>query len=171
MCTAQNFAQLGAQPRAIPEKPRAFYRVGRRPLDGMEKLYNKTNFMEKSHLRTEHQHFIGSDGRNFGFMKEDGVREDNASFLPQYAFDIPAYGATKYDAECIDLARAELEGKWEQTLKTATELGRRDPAFPQDMDDAWRYHLLAHNCQHYVDEVLKHAEAIARRKGVPLIVK
>lgn len=49
--------------------------------------------------------------------------------------------------------------------------GPAQSGFPQDMDDSWRYNLIADNCQDYVADVLKRAEAIARKKGVPLIVE
>ena len=39
------------------------------------------------------------------------------------------------------------------------------------MDDSWRYNLIADNRRDYVADVLKRAEAIARKKGVPLIVE
>lgn len=95
---------------------------------------------------------------------------EDPSHMSEYAFDIPDYKTTKYDAECIELARAEVEKDWGKRLETARELARTQPDFPQDMDDSWRYQLIANNCQDYVADVLKRAEAIAREKGVPLIV-
>ena len=91
--------------------------------------------------------------------------------IREYTFDIPDYGRTKYDAECIDLAREEADRDWAKVRETAEEMARLNPDFPQDMDDSWRYNLIADNCQDYVADVLKRAEAIARKKRVPLIVE
>lgn len=165
MCTAQAFPRT--MPPMSPPRARASYQVGRRPLDRVKDGYG---VVFGPHLRVEHQQFIASDGRNFGFLGPQGVG-DEPGRIREYAFDIPDYGTTRYDAQCIEQARAEVEKKWRETLDTGSELARRHADFPQDMDDSWRYHLIANNCQDYVADVLRRAEAIARTKGVPLIVE
>ena len=168
MCTAQAFPRT--IPHASPPRARASYQVARRPLEGMGLLYPYSSPFPGSRIRSEHQQFIGSDGRNFGFLGPVGVGAD-PGHIREYTFDIPDYGRTKYDAECIDLAREEADRDWAKVRETAEEMARLHPDFPQDMDDSWRYNLIADNCQDYVADVLKRAEAIARKKGVPLIVE
>ena len=165
MCTAQAFPRT--IPHASPPHTQASYQVARRPLENAKGFYG---FSLGPHLRGEHQQFIGSDGRNFGFLGPVGVGAD-PGHIREYTFDIPDYGRTKYDAECIDPAREEADRDWAKVRETAEEMARLNPDFPQDMDDSWRYNLIADNCQDYVADVLKRAEAIARKKGVPLIVE
>ena len=168
MCTAQAFPRT--IPHASPPRARASYQVARRPLEGMGLLYPYSPPLPRSLYRSAPQQFIGPDGRNFGFLGPVGVGAD-PGHIREYTFDIPDYGRTKYDAECIDLAREEADRDWAKVRETAEEMARLNPDFPQDMDDSWRYNLIADNCQDYVADVLKRAEAIARKKGVPLIVE
>lgn len=168
MCMTQTFPP--SIPYSNPSSGRTSYRVGRRPLEHMGLFYPYSSPCSGSRIRREHQQFIGSDGRNFGFLGPQGIGDDS-NLIHEYAFDIPDYGLTEYDAECIDQARKEADQDWAKVRETATEMARRDLDFPQDMNDSWRYNLIANNCQDYVADVIKRAEVIARKRGIPLIIQ
>lgn len=147
-----------------------YYQIGRRPLDmlGGEKVYDTYAF-NSINIYPEHIQFISHDGKNFG-MQGDGIVRDDFKNLERYSFDSKQYSTTKYNAECVDQARTELEKEWEKTRDVAEKVSEY-PGFPEDFDDSWRYNLVAHNCQDYVEEVLKRAESIAKKKGVPFIIE
>ena len=131
-----------------------YYQVFRRPLERAKGFYEKVATID-SNARTEHQHFWGDDGDNFGLMGEnmgiiraDGViRSDDGHTLDEYKKDIPGLGTRKFKGAYIRMARDMLQNEYGE------------------------YHLLTHNCQDYVDEVIALAGILAEKNNDTLEIK
>ena len=129
----------------------SYYQVFRRPLGGIaEVLYEAEADTEKdNNLRREHQHFWGDNGDNFGFMAEnkskfvgDGVvRSDEGYSLDEYKKDVPGLGIRKFKGVYIRMARDILQNDYKV------------------------YHLINHNCQDYVDDVIAVANMLAEKNN------
>lgn len=104
---------------------------------------------EDAAMRTEHQHFWGDNGDNFGFMAEnksifkaDGVvRSDDGHTLDEYKKDIPGLGTRKFKGVYIRMARDMLQEHYRI------------------------YNLPLHNCQDYIDDVITVAGILAEENN------
>lgn len=147
-----------------PDAPVPYYILGVRPLDmpGLKELYEITIPSHDQH--TEHMQFLGSDGGNFGMMKEEGVTPDKPKFIRQYEVD----PTVKYNKRLIDEAREIEENQWQEKVEAHRKKygdSRFAPPKPE------RYHPTKNNCQHYIQRVLDIADELGRKKNIPLLVE
>jgi len=99
-----------ARQRAAGESER-YYRVMRRDLDNVLSLLG-INSNVNTNTRLEHQHFIGSDGTNFGLFDDGKLKPEDIS---QYEYEpIKHMGDHKYKAKYIDDAVKIIEDRWEK---------------------------------------------------------
>ena len=78
------------------------------------------------------------------------------------------YDTRKYKAEFIDEAIRQYEsGKSPEAINAVLE---SLPPTPDEVGHSFDsvYHIAANNCLHYVDDVLKLAEKLAKQKGESL---
>ena len=122
-------------------------------------------------LRAEHQHFIGSNGSNFGFGP-DGVFSELQKKSEEYSFDIPGIGEKKLRADLIDEARAIIEKQKDEIQDALNKANYQSHTTWDDANDLprYKYNLFTNNCQDYVDEVIEVAQKLARRKGISLYI-
>ena len=154
------------QPTGTPNR---YYIVGRRPLDMsfLAKYFGKSVGPSGYGLDIEHQHFIGSDGSNFGFGL-GGVFTESPEELSRYSYDTTKHGGIKYNADCIDQAKEEVAEDLKRLQNTPKiQHFQGDPT----LSDPSLYQFLQRNCQHYISRVLERAERIAQKKGVNLILE
>ncbi len=152
--------------------------VGRRPLDIKidswdigKWIYNDEDFGSiggDHNSRLEHQHFIGSNGSNFGFtgtgeFEEKGREKD-------YAYDVPNIGNTKFKAKYMDMARLMVG---EQMQIDSDKMKETMEAFSIEDGEYLvnSYHVYFNNCQDYVDKVISTARELARRNGDTLEIE
>ena len=153
---------------------KSYYMVGRRPLGktgGMGSLiFNgpKWGVGGDHNLRLEHQHFIGSDGSNFGFTDTGEFEEKGRE--KDYSYDVPNIGNTKYKAKYMDMARLmareQMEADVDQMKKQMDAFSIEDGEY---MVKA--YSFQSRNCQEYVDKVIGIARELAKRNGDTLEIK
>lgn len=153
-----------------------YYVQGNRPLDlpKSEWLYPSVGEGTLTNpIPGHHEQFIKSDGTNFGLFP-DGPREDKDSLVAKYKYA----DTTKYRADCIDEARAQVDAEIKESARLQKEKGRSaesqhdrfDPPVADPGDQVkWPYDTHSYNCISYKDTILARAEIIAKRKGVSLI--
>jgi hypothetical protein len=120
----------------------ATYLVGGRPLNsaGKGSLFGVLPWKE-------HRHFIASNGvDNFGFT-DTGEFSEPMAVLKQYE-PTEKYGAKRYDAGLLDLARQNWHANHDAIDEVADNMGLWDEGLPNIHRD---YNAFANNCQHYVD--------------------
>ena len=126
-----------------------YYQVLRRQLGCFGENIFTDNPVLDNNLRTEHQHFWGDNGDNFGFMGdgkdilegEGKVREDTGYSLDDYRDDIPGLGAKKFKGVYIRMAHDILQNNF------------------------GNYNFILNNCQDYVDEVIHIANILAKKNN------
>ena len=126
-----------------------YYQVLRRQLGCFGENIFTDNPVLDNNLRTEHQHFWGDNGDNFGFMGdgkdilegEGKVREDTGYSLDDYRDDIPGLGAKKFKGVYIRMAHDILQNNF------------------------GNYNFILNNCQDYVDEVIHIANILAEKNN------
>ena len=150
------------------------YQVGRRLLGipFAQIPYNESGDEDgagKDHnRRAEHQHFIGSDGINFG-LNPSGIFEENPEELSKYTFDIPNIEDRRMKGVYIDAAREKIERRWQEIERLLEDKNSRSPIFKgMARRRRARYNLFDYNCQHLVDDVISEAEKEAKRNGESL---
>lgn len=119
-------------------------------------------------LRLEHQHFIGSDGSNFGFTDSGEFEEKGRE--KDYAYDVPNIGNTKFKAKYMDMARLMVG---EQMQNDSDKMKETMEAFSIEDGEYLvnSYHAYFNNCQDYVDKVISTARELARRNGDSLEIE
>ena len=117
--------------------------------------------------RLEHQHFIGSDGSNFG-LDSSGVFTEPPERLGEYQTNVPGLEGRKMKASYIDSARKKVEQRWQEIERSLQDANKATPFHKGMRQELNRYHLLGYNCQSYVDDVISEAEKEARRNGESL---
>lgn len=147
-----------------PKAPVPYYILGVRPLDDpwVGKGYGHNIHLREQH--TEHMQFLGSDGGNFGMMKEEGVTPDKPKLIPQYKVD----PTVKYNKQLIDEAREIEEKQWQKEVEAHRKKygdSRFAPPEPK------RYNPFFNNCQDYIQRVLDIADELGRKKNIPLLVE
>ena len=146
--------------------------VGRRPLDIKigswdigKWIYNDEDFGSiggDHNLRAEHQHFIGSDGSNFGFTDTGEFEEKGRE--KDYAYDVPNIENTKFKAKYMDMARLmareQIEADVDQMKEQMEAFSIEDGEYLVNA-----YSFQSRNCQAYVDKVIGIARELAKRNG------
>ena len=120
---------------------RPYYLVGKRPLNskGGDKL-------NKWSPGARHEHFVRNDGvGNFGFAG-NGEFVESPSALSEYELT-EKYGAKRYDAELLELARQNWHANHEAIEDVVNSLGMQEEV-PFEFYSG--YNPVANNCQHYV---------------------
>lgn len=174
--SASHFQLLSSQQAQAGQSwQEPYYIVGRRPLDfkGSHIPYNDPGgWADRGwdhDLRWEHQHFIKSDGSNFGFGP-NGVFSESQGKLGSYAYDIPGIGGKKIRADLIDEARAIHEKQKEEIQEALNKANYQTDTSCQNADELprYQYNLIGNNCQDYAGEIMEIAQKLARRRGVSL---
>ena len=155
-----------------------YYRVGRRPLDWKwldinlgKGAYNDGYFGNiggDHNLRLEHQHFIGSHNKNFGFIDTGEFEEKGRE--KEYAYDVPGIGDTKFKAKYMDMARLmvneQMQNDSEKMKEIMDSFSIEDGSYLIN-----EYHVYFNNCQDYVDKVISTARELAKRNGDTLEIQ
>ena len=142
-----------------------YYQIGRRPLDNdLAKLIFTEKTLVSNNLRFENQQFIGNDNSNFGFMGDGKIHSDSEN-LKNYSMNIPRIGPIKYKGKYIRMARDILEEEWyEKKRKSMIDVfNKKSKKYIKD--DKERYNFILHNCQDYIDEVLRLAKFISNQNN------
>lgn len=144
------------------EIPR-YYQVGRRPLDmpGGDAVYGDAGL--------EHWQFVSPDGGNFGYTTGNRIFSEDPT-THHYDFSTKIHGATKYNADFIDAAREQLEKEWKEKINAVDKMAPFS-GFPEKVAPLPAYRVYGHHCKDFINEVVKRAEKIAKKKGAPLIIK
>ena len=118
--------------------------------------------------RLEHQHFIGSDGSNFGFTDTGEFEEKGRE--NEYSYDVPNIENTKFKAKYMDMARLMVG---EQMQIDSDKMKETMEAFSIEDGEYLvnSYHAYFNNCQDYVDKVISTARELARRNGDTLEIE
>jgi len=175
-----------AQQEAYPILPVAaqeegeipYYLAKRRPLDFKvgsfdigKWIYNDKDFggIGGDHnLRLEHQHFIGSHNKNFGFIDTGEFEEKGRE--KEYAYDVPGIGDTKFKAKYMDMARLmvneQMQNDSEKMKEIMDSFSIEDGSYLIN-----EYHVYFNNCQDYVDKVISTARELAKRNGDTLEIQ
>lgn len=153
-----------------------YYMVGRRPLDwiwGGHDLgsiaFRLSGKAGKDHnLRLEHQHFLGSNGENFGFTDTGEFEEKSRE--KDYSYDVPNIGNTKFKAKYMDMARLMAR---EQIEADVDQMKEQMDAFSIENGEYMvnAYSFQSRNCQEYVDKVIGIARELAKRNGDSLEIR
>ena len=118
--------------------------------------------------RLEHQHFIGSDGSNFGFTDTGEFEEKGRE--NEYSYDVPNIENTKFKAKYMDMARLmareQIEADVDQMKEQMEAFSIEDGEYLVNA-----YSFQSRNCQAYVDKVLGIARELAKRNGDTLEIK
>lgn len=143
-----------------------YYMLGERPLDGAEWMYGIAG---NNDLRGRHQHFIKSDGSNFGFGP-NGVFSEPHGKLGGYEYAVPEIGDKKIRADLIDEARAIHEKQKEEIQEALNKANYQTNTSWQNADELprYQYNFIGNNCQDYAGEIMEIAQKLARRRGVSL---
>lgn len=162
---------LNGQASSAVQEP--YYMVGRRPLDwkwqGVDLgkwIYNDEYFGGSIggdyNLRAEHQHFIGSHNKNFGFTDTGEFEEKGRE--NDYTYDVPNIGDTKFKAKYMDMARLIAKEQIEADVDQMKDL--MDAFSIEDGEYMVKeYSFQSRNCQEYVDKVIGIARELAKRNG------
>ena len=122
-----------------------------------------------NNLRGRHQHFIKSDGSNFGFG-QNGIFSEPHEKLGIYEYAVPGIGGKKIRADLIDEARAIYEKQKEEIQEALNKANYQTDTSWQNADELprYQYNFIGNNCQDYAGEIMEIAQKLARRKGVSL---
>ena len=143
-----------------------YYMLGERPLEGAEWMYGIAG---NNDLRGRHQHFIKSDGSNFGFGP-NGVFSEPQGKLGSYEYSVPGIGGKKIRGDLIDEARAIHEKQKEEIQEALNKANYQTDTSWQNADELprYQYNFIGNNCQDYAGEIMEIAQKLARRRGVSL---
>lgn len=161
-------------PISQQKKLEDYYMAGRRPLDfpfGVGHLLYNSRISEpddNDNFRGEHQHFIGSNGKNFGF--NDGGEFEEQGRENEYAYDIPGIGTAKYKSKYMDMARIMVGEQMQDYSNRIREL-MDSFSIENDEYSVNTYSMFFNNCQDYVDRVIETARELARRNGDTLEIR
>lgn len=139
-----------------PDAAVPYYRMGVREL-GLPDNIGKKIYGEKVpffNLHTDHMHFVGNEGSNFG-LTGSGEFSESAEGLKKYQVEAPKYRKEYIDRARLDVAQEREKNKWDTAL---------NPNFIPPVYDA-----VVHNCQHYFAEVLQQAQKY-ETKEKPLVL-
>ena len=173
--SSMEHSQQQGAPATLPVQE-AYYMVGRRPLDWIWGRFNVGNFAyglsgragNDHNLRLEHQHFIGSNGENFGFTDTGEFEEKDRE--KDYSYDVPNIGNTKFKAKYMDMARLMAREQIEADVDQMKEL--MDAFSIEDGEYMVKpYSFQSRNCQEYVDKVIGIARELAKKNGDTLEVR
>lgn len=160
--------------QAVQSEQEPFYMVGRRPLGKSGGVGNyffngpKWGVGSDHNLRLEHQHFMGSNGSNFGFTDTGEFEEKDRE--KDYSYDVPNIGNTKFKAKYMDMARLmvseQMQSDSDQMKEIMESFSIEDGEYLVNS-----YHAYFNNCQDYVDNVIRTARELAKRNGDTLEIR